>query len=542
MNKKILSSGISLLLLGSLVGAEDINLNVTPQAIPGSPQSQNFQPTKGYGDSTVQTQLRLDVKDSTKAIHFIKDNTDPFVITKAYELKYAEPYALRGYLLSIVRATKVVGNPVEVDSVKFNDGSGLLLVSAEDYRFKDAGNGQSIDEIIKNLDRPGMAFSSGRPKFIYFPKVNAAANLREMVRNVGATHNDIEFSGGVDVLVVDGQLNALVVAGPFWSWKNIKQMIEQYDKPMPEVRITYKLVEIYSENDDKIGVDFQSWKNNAGADFFSAGGQYRSNWASTFAGGVNNSGSSRTDFFNFNPKWNSKYLDFLAAKGKAKVVTQGVLLAKNRAESTIDVSTGLFYDDVSETIPPTTVNSTIPPNVPTVPGTGGDILIQNGKKQITKDANGFRYLLKLTPVVTQKSTTISLNSTGTSLIGWDSNGSPRVSTSNFITEIQVGNTGKDFVVGGIQKAEVVRSVGGLPFVKDLPGIGYLFSTESESTKRSQLVLIARAEYALPFDQVNNNVEIKDNIGKIVDGVNKGVKSPTNNLGFQQLYFDTDKFE
>ena len=34
------------------------------------------------------------------------------------------------------------------------------------------------DEIIARLDQPGIGFSSGRPKFIYFPKVNAAANLR----------------------------------------------------------------------------------------------------------------------------------------------------------------------------------------------------------------------------------------------------------------------------------------------------------------------------------------------------------------------------
>jgi len=523
-----------------LAAADNLNLDVTPRAIPGTLRSDNSANTKGYGDSTVQTQLRLDVKDSTDAVHFIRDNTDPYVVTRTYELKHAEAYALRGYLLVVVKGTKIADSPVQVEALKFNDGRSLLLVSAEDYRFKDIGNGQSIDKIIETLDQPGLGFSSGRPKFIYFPKVNAAANLLEMVNKVGANGNDFEFIGGIDVLVVDGPLNALVVAAPFWSWKHIKEMLDQYDKPMPEVRISYRLVEIYAENDDKIGVDFQSWKNNDGADFFQAGGQYRSNWASTFAGGVSTTGSNKTEYFNFNPKWNSKYIDFLASTGKAKVVTEGTLLAKNRETSTIEVNSGLFYDDVSRTIPPGTVGGLEPNGVEPVPKPGSEVPILHGKEQITKIDNGFRYLLKINPVVTAKSTALTLETVGSSLIGWTSNGNPRISRSGFNTEVQIGNSGKDFVLGGVQKVEVVRGVAGLPFVKDLPGIGWLFSTETESSKRSQLVLIARAEYALPFDTVKP--ELRENLTKLLDKVDAEVKSPTNNVGFQQLWLDADHFE
>ena len=289
--------------------AEDVNL--TPRAIPGTIKANANIPSAGYGSSTVQTQLRVNVKDSDKAIRFVRTNTDPFVITKLYTLKHAEPYALRGYLLMVVKGTKVDGNPVQVDAIKFNDGRGVLLVSAEDYRFEDHGKGDSIDEIVAKLDQPNMTYSSGRPQFLYFPKVNAAANLKEMVRNVGAVGNDIEITGGTDVMVVDGGLNALFIAAPPWSWDNIKKQLDQYDRPMPEIRFTYQLVEISTENDDKLGVDFQSWKNNDGVDLFSVGGRYRNNWASTFAAGIDGSHSSRTDFFNFNPKWNSKYFDFL---------------------------------------------------------------------------------------------------------------------------------------------------------------------------------------------------------------------------------------
>lgn len=531
----------------------DSNVTLTPKQIPGKAKEYFNAPTSGYGDSNVQTHLRLDVKDNTKAIHFIRDNNDPYVITKTYELKNANPYALRVYLQAVLYARRVGENRTNVDALKFNDGRGLLIVSAEDYRFTDSTNGDSIDTIVEKLDKPGMAASGGRPKFIYFPKVNAAANLAGMVKNVGATGNDVEFESGVDTILVDGQLNALFIAAPFWSWKHIKEMVEQYDRPMPEVRISYKVVEIFAENDDKIGVDFQSWKNNDGADFFSAGGRYRNNWAQTFAGGIDGSHSSKTEFFNFNPKWNSKYIDFLTSRGKAKVVTSGVLLAKNRNASHIKVSSGLFYDDVSKSV--SEVNARTNPHVadlndgipasdplPTAPDGArpGNFEIEKGKAQITKVKDGFSFELTVNPVVTAKSTLLTLSAESKSLIGWKSDGSPRLSASKINTEVQIGNSRKDFIIGGIQKTEIVRGVAGLPFLKDLPGLGWAFSTETESTKKSQLVIVASAEYALPFDKPDT--QITENIGKIVDDVNKRSTSKTDNLGFEQLWLDTDKIE
>ena len=516
--------------------AEEVTL--TPKPIPGTIKAEANVPSAGYGSSTVQTQLRVEVKDSEQAIRFIRSNTDPLVLTRIYTLKHAEPYALRGYLLSVVRGTQVNGNPVQVDAVKFNDGSGALLVSAEDYRFRNNGKGDGIDEIVAKLDQPDIAYSSGRPKFIYFPKVNAAANLKEMVKNVGAVGSDVEFSGGTDTLMVDGGLNALFVAAPPWSWDNIKKQLDQYDRPMPEIRLSYRLLEISTENDDKLGVDFQSWKNNDGVDFFSTGGRYRNNWASTFAAGIDGSHSSRTDFFNFNPKWNSKYFDFLTSTGRAKVVTQGVIVAKNRRRSAVTVSTGIFYEEHRQ-IADTSLNDKIPGKKPKLPPEA-DLTLKHGTTQDTRAANGFRFELDVTPVVTGKASLLPVTVSGTSLLGWNSDGSPRLNKSEFSAEVQIGNAGKDFVIGGIKRTNVIRSVAGIPFLKDIPVLGWVFSTETETTRHSELVLIARAEIAGPFDTAPEK-ERKE-IREVVEKVSAGKANPIGNLGFEQLGLDTKTLE
>ena len=307
---------------------------------------------------------------------------------------------------------------------------------------------------------------------------------------------------------------------------------------MPEIRLSYRLLEVSTENDDKLGVDFQSWKNNAGADLFSVGGRYRNNWANTFAAGVDGSHSSRTDFFNVNPKWNSKYFDFLTSTGRAKVVTQGVLVAKNRRKSRIYVGTGLFYEE-QKPIKDTPLNGKIINGRDKLPPEA-DLTLKHGNTQTTKAANGFKFELDATPVVTGKASILPVKVSGTSLLGWNSNGSPRLNRSEFETEIQVGNEGRDFVIGGIKRTNVIRSVSGIPLLKDIPVLGWVFSTETETTRHSELVLIARAEIAGPFDTAPEAV--RKDIRGVVEKVSSGKEHPIRNLGFEQFGLDSKTLE
>ena len=535
--KSILAAALAATSVASFAQVQTVE--VVPQPIPGGTNAANNNPTAGYGSSTVQTQIRVDLKDTDEAVHFVRGNTDPFVITKLYELKHANPYAIRGYLLSVVKGVQINESPVQVDSIKFNDGRGVVLVSAEDYRFENKGKGDSIDEIIAELDQPNMYYTSGKPRMIYFPKVNAAANLREMVMNVGASGNDVEFTHGVDRLVVDGGLNALFIAAPYWSWNAIKEQLDQYDVPMPEIRLSYELYEISTENDDKLGVDFQSWKNNDGVDFFSVGGRYRNNWARTFAGGINGSHSSRTDFFNFNPKWNTKYFDFLTSTGRAKVVTQGTITAKNRRKSEITVGSGLFYEE-EDPIEDTSINNGIViDGKPKLPA-GADLPLEHGNRQNTKASEGFKFTLEVTPIVTGKASILPVKVSGVSLLGWNGDGTPRLNESSFETEIHLGYEARDFVIGGIKRKQIVRSVSGLPILKDIPILGWAFSTESESARETELILSVHAELATPFDNISD--DLKDQLVEIDNGLTHGIEHPITNLGFEQFGLDSSTIE
>lgn len=137
------------------------------------PESQSA--TGPYEKTAVQAQLRLNLDKDVGKVHFIRNNNDPNVVTKAYVLKYADPYEIRPFVRDAVSSRRVNTSPTTVECIKYSDGTGVLLVSAEEYRFtEEAKPGMSIDAIVAMLDKPRLTSSSGSLTYLYFPKYFSA--------------------------------------------------------------------------------------------------------------------------------------------------------------------------------------------------------------------------------------------------------------------------------------------------------------------------------------------------------------------------------
>ena len=475
--------------------------------------------------------------------------------------------------------------------------------------------------------------------------ISRASNLRNMLLKVGSYSLDPQFEVSPSTVLVDGELNALIIKATNWNRAEMLKMLQQYDRQIPEIKISYRVLEIYAENDDRIGVDFQSWKNNEGVDLFSTGAEFSRNWGTFFTSGVQKTGKNNLSYWNFNPKWNTRYLDFMTSIGKAKCMAQGSIVAQNRKTSTIQVNSGFFYDrtyyiagatsiaegcsefaytepnpdtilreslakmftaqDLQDIYTDLGIASYLTPAgytmrvMGTQTGTnvyydaiasatktkyetqGMDLPdsyynsltsafskfftgyvkadgtpvsgayyntnwdnsnaapgIIHGWLQYPMVVDGFRFDLRVTPVVTGQAAQLKFDMDSISLLGWNSDGSARTTKTSSATTVQVNYGANDFVIGGLRKSEAVRSTAGLPFFKDLPVIGRVFSTESESIKQSQLVLIAHVDYSASDDFAG--ADIRENIGKIAHGVNEGMNSRVGNMFFQQYGLDHDR--
>ena len=519
--------------------------------VQGVPRDSNFNNTGGYDGTRIEAQLMVNVKDDTNTIHFIRDNNDPRVVTKTYILKNCDPYQFRDYLRQIVQSKRVgntslqqqypgntaapfaatvstpvpntpaaqpgysprvqLGSNTAVECLKYADGTGLLMVSAEEYRFKDSTNGIGIDTLVKILDNPALGdLNYGYQMFLYMPKFVPARNLMPLIENSGMNISDVsELWQGQDIVAYDSGLNWLAFDVTNYSCANIAAMLAKFDVPIPQVRLKIKVYELTTENDDKIGIDFQNWKNNAGTDFFSIGGRYRNNWAATYSPGsvlpLKNYGSERTGFFNFNPRWNTRYIDLLASKGKAKVVHSGEICIRNAYSGSFSRYTQLIFIDSGTSVS----SASNPAQGATDFGVGAyqllsdivgralrqDIPVAKGQQQkTTVSTANFGFSMKVNSVaVGTEETQFDITLSNTSLLGFQSDGRPRISSGNTVSQVVSLPHGKDtFVIGGLVKHTVVESTTGIPFLSDIPWIGkYLFGSTSKSIKQSQLVVVGQ---------------------------------------------------
>lgn len=566
--------------LNYFVGATITSILLAPQLSAVVPRDSNFGNTAAYNSSGIDARLNVSIDDKTDTIHFIRDNNDPRVITKTYIINHVDPYEFRDYLRQMVQSKRVgnatlqesypsntttspyeattsspeltsanaqssysptvqLGSNTAVECLRYADGSGLLIVSAEDYRFKDSTNGIGIDSLVEYLDSPKMgSLSSGSQMFIYMPKFVPARNLQPLLENMGMNVSDVtELWQGGDLVAYDPDLNWLVFDVANFSCDNIANMLTKYDVPVPQVRLKVKVYEVTSENDEKIGIDFQSWKNNEGADLFSAGGRYRNNWQAMYSGKImpnKGYGSENSSFFNFNPKWNSRYIDFLTSKGKAKVVHSGELVIRNNYSASLACTTQLVYIDSSTPVSGTT----IPTDSDNLYEVGAykllstildytftdDIAVGKGNQQVTTvSATDFGFTMDVDNVsVNLNETLFKITLTNTSLLGFQSDGTPRISTGNKVSQtVSLPHNKDGFVIGGLAKDELVKSKTGIPLLMDIPWLGYIFSSESTSIKHSELIVVASCEWESP--------EVKEHL-KEAKLSNKSIKSvPKGNL-------------
>ena len=546
------------------------SITVSAAEVAGTPRDSNTGNTGGYDGTRVEAQLLLNVKDHVNAVHFIRDNNDPRVITKTYILKNVDPYEFRDYLRQMVQSKRVgnssvqqqypgntanppaatvsspvlnpaaaqtgfnpqvqLGSNTAVECLKYVDGTGLLIVSAEEYRFKDHKNGMGIDTLVAMLDNPAMGpLSFGSQMFIYMPKYVPARNLMPLIQNMGMNIQDVtELWQGSDLVAYDPDLNWLIFDVTNYSSYNVATMLEKYDVPIPQVRLKISVYEVYKEHDDKIGIDFQNWKNNEGADFFSGGGRFRNNWAAMYNQTPSfslNYGSERTSFYNFNPKWNTRYLDFLVSKGKARVAHSGELCIRNASSAYLDRTTQIFFVDTSKPVK----------NLNNLPDTGvgpyellsaligevignDDIPVGKGSQQIvSRSTVGYGFTLSVKNVsVNLNETCFDIMATNTSLIGFESNGAPRIARGSTVAQTVSLPHGKNrFVLGGLRKQETVKSRTGIPWLCELPILEYIFGSVSTSTRHADLIIVGECEWASPAEAKAHAVTKKTTKGKPV---------------------------
>ncbi len=348
---------------------------------------------------------------------------------------------------------------------------------------------QSLDHITKwvlSLDKPSPQ-KNMEGIFFYDVQNTTATKLAATINNLlggnTAVNNSTETSydkakkedkpavqpmpRSGDRVVADELRNSLVFRGSPQQWREILQLVRNFDRPSKQVLIEVTIAEITLTDKLNKGVE---WKNFNGT-------SHAFNPDATITAGTLDALGLYTGGFNFalESAGNTKaLLNLFASDNRVDIISVPRVLVKSGVEARIDVGTDV------PTI--TSSQSSSDGAFDTKKSTG---LLQSieyrktgvllGVKPVVFSGN--RVDLKVSQEISDVSSTSSSNVQ-----------SPSILTRKIETEVTLTDGGS-ILLGGLISNSTTEDSTGVPLLKDIPLLGQLFRTDSKSSTKQMVVML-----------------------------------------------------
>lgn len=324
-----------------------------------------------------------------------------------------------------------------------------------------------------SLDKPNL--QAGNKSLFFYSVKNTraesiATTLNSLLNGIGAqkksgsslpqTTNTTSRRGQSGAtIMVDEDRNALLFKGEPADWQRIMALIQNMDVPAKQVLVEVTIAEVNLTETEKFGVEWFA-KGDTGR----FGGNFTSqpvesiggvglNWVLDVAGGT------------------AANLNAYATDSRVKVLSTPRLVVKTGTTANFDVVT----------------------EIPTVTGRRNSAQLTAGTSDIIQEIvyRKTGIVLAIEPIVhagdrvelnvsQQVSETLPLEAGGTT-------DSPAIFSRNVQTSLTLKSGGSVFLAGLISNRQT-KADAGIPILKDLPFIGYLFKSEKIDKSRTELII------------------------------------------------------
>jgi type II secretory pathway component GspD/PulD (secretin) len=382
-------------------------------------------------------------------------------LEKEYKKTVTHVYQVKN--TSALELKQIVKDMLSIYGVVYvNDKTNELYVTDLEEKIND------ITPILVKLDNDSLKTGDNLVSRIITLKYENASDMLTIVRHKLSPEGKI---------FVAAQLNALTITDVPSKIDEVAALIKQLDVPTKHISIDITIVEFNSEKFSKLGLNVFNWLQNMGV-----AGQYN--------------GSSQTDILNNGsllirsrqkipglaptlappspdgallPKHISAEIavsdiaDFICDNADGAVLANTRLVTKNNKEA---------YISALERIP--------------IRNTEHDLMVSDPWDHFV-DAG---ILVNVLPSVQQDSLiNLVVEPRISDLTGWGPKGTPLIFERSLKTEI-IAKNNSVFVLGGLKKREKAKTRIGIPFLKDIPGLGLLFGvTQNVVLEREVLIFL-----------------------------------------------------
>jgi len=292
-----------------------------------------------------------------------------------------------------------------------------------------------------------------------------APKLQELIfggkKGKGAqpTKEGEEVRGKIDV---DGRNNQVIIHSTRNIIERCKEIIKEIDKVTPQVLIEARIIEVSDSYERQLGI---SW-SASGEDIYRSdlNGMYSYNVAMNTPFNADAS-STNTIALNFTrlDAWGTPIvldaaLKAMEQQGEGKIISSPKVLTLDNKTALIEQGTKVPYQELSSEGVPTT----------------------KFEKAVLS--------LEVTPHMTpDHRISMVVKTTKNEILEYSPLGSPVTSINEANTELLVDD-GETVVIGGVVKTTTNKNETGLPLLKDIPLLGWLFKSVDDETKKQELLI------------------------------------------------------
>jgi type II secretory pathway component GspD/PulD (secretin) len=355
-------------------------------------------------------------------------------ISQVIELKGAEGYEIVPHVL---KAVKLEGGTAR--TLKYKDPSAgktryfVQVITTERQM-------PSILQTIKSLDLPGMTSSEGDLKYAVRMRHRRASEVARIMENTSV-------SGEGDIYADD-------ISNTLWFKDSVSDGLRNiayvgfYDVPPPQVEFDIKVVELSESNIRKLGLDWDAWKRNISGEFnigmtWLEGGFFDSNMDSLLT---------------LDAAFLADFLNYTSRSGSSKVTQRARLTASNEKPAIL-----------SEAKPVANVD------------------LKKAGESVAPASEGL--FVAITPTIGTDLVTAQIEMTVKTLEDYDKLAQPQISTRDIKTMVTLEDQ-KPFLIGTAERESKGEYRNGIPGLKSIPILKYLFSVEVVRKSKSRVFVIA----------------------------------------------------
>lgn len=263
---------------------------------------------------------------------------------------------------------------------------------------------------------------------------------------------------------IDARTNSLLVRDTPSQIRKIQDMVEKLDRPTEQVMIEARIVNIDTDYERNLGVRWgglvQEGSDSVSGTLAGAQGGTPDLAVDLPAAGAAGGGPA-TLGARIGSIANNTTLDLelsaIEAEGEGKVISSPRVVTANQQEATIEQGTEIPFQEATSS---------------------GATSVSFQEAVLS---------LSVTPQITPDGRLIMDVNATNDTVGQNTQAGPAIDTEEIETQVLVDN-GETVVLGGIYTQDERTDDTGVPFFRDIPGLGWLFKTKAVSEEKSELLI------------------------------------------------------